>query len=241
MEQEVPILLAATVLCTRHNEHNELEVLLLRRNRKLSFASGFWVFPGGKIDKEDYDQSGAEINAALNAAVREAKEEANLNISESELFHYMKWTTPKPSNKRFRTWFFACHLREDQTNITIDDSEIKEYRWLTPQNALSTIGITDVRILPPTFLSLVRISECQTFDEIKKEYNRGPLLDVHPRTGIIDGIFQSMYPGDAGYDSHDVNKEGARHRITGNLDTGTYGFQYHGCDDFFPVNGGYTW
>jgi len=241
LNKDIPILPAATVVCTRHNDDNQLEVLLLKRNKALSFASGFWVFPGGKMDDIDKTNGKVDELAAKNAAIREAQEEAGLNLSDLQLLHIKKWTTPLPSNKRFRTWFFICHLPKGRSDVVIDDSEIKDHRWLRPEDALNTIGKSEVRILPPTFLVLVRIINCQNFIDIKNEFSRSPVLDIHPRTGLVDGIFQAMYPGDAGYDSHNVNEPGARHRITGNFTTGTYSFEYHGCDHVFPVSGGYEW
>jgi 8-oxo-dGTP pyrophosphatase MutT (NUDIX family) len=45
-----PILPAATTLIIRESTEVGIEVLLLKRNSKLVFAPGFWVFPGGRID-----------------------------------------------------------------------------------------------------------------------------------------------------------------------------------------------
>ena len=241
MSQIVPLLPAATVVCTRRDSLGELEVLLLRRNKKLSFASGFWVFPGGKIETEDQVNGVVDEQAAQTAAVREAMEESGLNLINSELFHFKKWTTPLPSNKRFRTWFFICELQDGPTNVIIDDSEIKDYRWIKAKNALTTIKQDQIKVLPPTFLTLVRIMHCQNFGDIKTEFSRSPILDIHPRTGLDKGVFHAMYPGDVGYDDHDIHKIGARHRIKGNFATGSYEFEYHGCDDVFPVSGGYKW
>ena len=44
--------LAATAVLLRDTEQG-LEVLLLRRNAKLAFAAGAWVFPGGAIDQPE--------------------------------------------------------------------------------------------------------------------------------------------------------------------------------------------
>ncbi|MEM1214550.1 MAG: NUDIX domain-containing protein, partial [Bacteroidota bacterium] len=60
---------AATVLIGREN-NEQLEVLLLRRNRKLAFAGGLWVFPGGKIDSVEIAEYTDELAAARAAAVR---------------------------------------------------------------------------------------------------------------------------------------------------------------------------
>ena len=62
---------SATVILLR-DAGDHLETLLLRRNSRLSFHGGAWVFPGGRIDPEDYPP-GAEsdvLAAAQHAAVR---------------------------------------------------------------------------------------------------------------------------------------------------------------------------
>lgn len=67
-----PIRPAATTACLRHGKGG-LEVLLVRRSRKLVFYGSAWAFPGGRVDADDaspgadlYDQP-----AVRNAAVRE--------------------------------------------------------------------------------------------------------------------------------------------------------------------------
>ena len=49
---------AATVVLVRESPQQEdLEVLLLLRNSKLAFHGGHWVFPGGRVDKADFQDS----------------------------------------------------------------------------------------------------------------------------------------------------------------------------------------
>lgn len=232
-------------MCVRERGASGLEVLLLRRNTELQFASGFWVFPGGKIEDSDHINATRSEDmvtlAAENAAKREAHEEAGLVLEKNQLDYFWKWTTPAPSVKRFETWFFVTQLSDGQIDVIIDDSEIKDYIWLTPQSAINELGSNDVKLLPPTFLALNRIKSCTSYIDARSELLKTTHLNVRPRTGMIDGVFQSMYPGDAGYESHNVHQSGARHRLSGDLKRGTYKFEYHGCDDHFPLNGGYDW
>ena len=68
--QPVP---AATVVLARESEvHPDIEILLLKRNSRLVFHGGHWVFPGGRIDAEDFKRSRGDLEypAALKAAVR---------------------------------------------------------------------------------------------------------------------------------------------------------------------------
>lgn len=231
---------AATVMVIRETPSGSPEVLLMRRNTDLDFASGFWVFPGGKIEAEEI-KSEVDEEAARVAAIREAREEAGLTLDDHEFTFFCHWTTPAPSIKRFGTWFFMTHLPFDQSDVIIDDYEIKDYKWLTPKAAIQYLGDNKIKLLPPTFLIINRIQQCQNFPDIKAELLRSAPLIVRPRVGVMDGLFNSMYPGDAGYDSHDVTAPGPRHRLIGDLKKGIYRFEYRDCDNVFPLHGGYDW
>ena len=72
-----PAVPAATVVLLRDTTDG-VETLMLRRDTELAFAGGAWVFPGGRIDPEDFpegtnaDDPAAVLRAAHNAAAREA-------------------------------------------------------------------------------------------------------------------------------------------------------------------------
>src|SRR3954447_2182492 len=86
---------AATVVLVRDGEGG-LEVLLARRSSKLAFHGGAWVFPGGRIDPDDYaDMPDDVCAAARRAAAREAKEEAGVDVDADGLVHVSNWTTPE--------------------------------------------------------------------------------------------------------------------------------------------------
>ena len=76
---------AATLIVVRDGSHG-LETLMLRRSAQLAFVAGTWVFPGGRVESGDAVGLAAddEIGAARRAAVREAREEAGLEILNSE-------------------------------------------------------------------------------------------------------------------------------------------------------------
>src|SRR5580658_4201806 len=86
---------AATVVPLRDGGDG-LEVLLLRRNDRGPFG-GMWVFPGGQVDAADWPagqgagEETAEIAAARRAAVREAREEAGLDLDEGSLVTLSFW------------------------------------------------------------------------------------------------------------------------------------------------------
>ena len=84
---------AATVVVAR-DRNNEIEVLMLRRNSKIYFG-GMWVFPGGKVDPVDRTDSrkvrvcdGGDGLGFHAAAIREAREEAGIDLIDCELHHF---------------------------------------------------------------------------------------------------------------------------------------------------------
>ena len=73
-----PPIPAATVVLLKDRETGP-EVLMLHRTSKVNFG-GMWVFPGGRIDPEDYPADGNLDVAASNAAARETMEEASITV-----------------------------------------------------------------------------------------------------------------------------------------------------------------
>lgn len=226
---------AATIMLVREQPKGGLEVLLLRRNRKLKFGPGFWVFPGGKIEEADRLATKNAVEAAKLAAVREAQEEAGLTLSTKELSYFCHWTTPIIQPKRFATSFFYTIIQDQQLKITIDDSEIKEHLWLSPQEAIQRSKERTLALMPPTYLALQRISKCKNEQEVRVELDRYQ-PKVLPTIVMKDKVVYCIYEGDVAFKGGDVHATGARHRLIGALD-GNYQFIYENCE-VPAVNGG---
>ncbi len=175
MDHPVP---AATVVLARENQSaDEIEVLLLRRNSKLVFHGGHWVFPGGRIDANDFAAAddGLEYPAAQIAAVRETREESGIEISVEQLIHTAHWTTPPKLPRRFCTWFFVCPLREAAT-VSVDNDEILDFRWLSPSQALADAEAEKIVLPGPTRATLKNISPHRSLDELEAAVREA---DIH--------------------------------------------------------------
>ena len=152
-----PVPAATVVLIRENSRQQELEVLLVQRNSRLVFHGGHWVFPGGRLDDEDFggrESRILEYPAALRAAVRETREEAGVEISEEQLIHTAHWTTPPKLPRRFCTWFFLCPLRE-AVEVNVDNVEILDFRWLSPGAAIAAAE-NDSMVLPRPTLTTLR-------------------------------------------------------------------------------------
>lgn len=228
---------ASTIMLARDYE-GQLEVLLLKRNKALKFAAGFWVFPGGKIEAEEIEQGKDDLEAAKIAAVRETKEESNLHIEIDDLTFFSHWTTPEIEPRRYATWFFFGEVHYQSSEVTIDDSEIKEHVWLHPQEALNKLQEGKLGMMPPTIVSLQLIRKCLTVAEAKEKLQEADPIFTLPVLQLNNGKMVCMYEGDAGYKSSDPEKEGARHRMILDLKNGNFDFEFSDSEEVKPVNRG---
>jgi len=203
---------SATVIPIR-DAGNTIEVLLLRRNPKLSFHGGAWVFPGGKVDFQDYDNEPGEdfIAAARLAAVREAKEEAGLILSPDSLVVLSQWTTPEGLPKRFKTWFFIADARSKA--VCIDREEILAFQWMKPFEALEKRENGNMILPPPTFVTLTMLSEYHCTESVISDFSRRKPFIFLPKLMEVPGGFCSLYQGDSAYNNNDIDKPGPRHRL----------------------------
>ena len=216
MSEEVPIHAAATVILVRDGEDG-LETLLVHRSADLAFHGGSWVFPGGRVDDDDFLVCGRDDieSAARNAAVRESREEAGLVIDPTTLVPWSHWTTPPGRNRRFATWFYLAPAPPGAHEVTIDGGEIQDHRWFTPADALEHRRRGDIVLPPPTFVSILRLSDCATVAEAIEHADRYPYLFFAPKPIKVEGGFVAVYLGDAAYDDapKGLDRPGDRHRL----------------------------
>ena len=210
-DSTIPIRLAGTAVLLRDSPEG-LETLLLRRNAKLAFAGGVWVFPGGAIESSELEAAGTEDEAARTATVREVHEECGLTVAEDSLVHFCNWTTPIGEKRRFATWFFATQVGQCSEDIFIDGSEIHEFRWLSLRKSMALYHLGELTLMPPTYLAISLISHCETAKSACDMLAARQSFNVTPRLCKLDGQMVCLYPGDAGYELNDALLAGARHR-----------------------------
>ena len=174
MEEVVTPVPAATVVLAREGEQ-DIEVLLLKRNAKLVFHGGHWVFPGGRIDADDFDgEEKLEYPAAIRAAVRETREEAGITIASDQLIHIAHWTTPPRLPRRFSTWFFLCPLY-DAPQVSVDNDEILDHRWLSPTAALAEAEAEQMVLPGPTTTTLKDMLGFSQLESLVKHVTEGQI------------------------------------------------------------------
>jgi 8-oxo-dGTP pyrophosphatase MutT (NUDIX family) len=188
------------------------EVLLVQRNQQLSFHGGAWVFPGGRIDPQDYANSQNDVLAAAKrAAVREVWEEAGVRVDADDLVLISRWITPEGQPKRFDTWFFAARAEDEP--VCIDGEEIHAHRWLQPALAVEMQARGELVLPPPTFVTLVQLNKAAEVNAMLEFLKAGPIDTYRPRLCLLPGGACTLYVGDAGYDANDPDVRGPRHRL----------------------------
>ena|ERR1035437_690598 len=96
------------------------EVLILQRSKTDDVLPEYWDIPGGTLeDGEDPAQG----------AIREAKEESGLNISNVKLF-FEKSNVDVPKNKQFVTLIF--HAKTFSADVVLNSEDHDNFAWINP-------------------------------------------------------------------------------------------------------------
>jgi 8-oxo-dGTP pyrophosphatase MutT (NUDIX family) len=218
---------AGIILLKQISDEHPLEVLLLKRNSTLKVHGGNWVFPGGKVDAEDYRainhtpsdidlrnppalSSEDYLSLVTQTALRETQEEAGLSLPTDSLQFYSRWLTPKAIKKRFNTCFFIA--KAASSKVTVDGSEIVDHQWISPSKGLALHHKGEIKVPPATYVSLLQLSHFEHAQTAIDLLCQKPIY-YRPKLISIDGGMCSLYEDDAGYQDEDYFAEGKHHRL----------------------------
>jgi 8-oxo-dGTP pyrophosphatase MutT (NUDIX family) len=168
---EGPLRTAATVMLVRDGTAGP-EVYVQRRVPSMAFAPSTVVFPGGGVDPADHalpvsTPGLAAVAAAMGvtadvaapfaaAAVREVEEECGVRLSVADLRGRAHWVTPAFEPRRYDTWILAAAMPLDQrARGTTTESDLSG--WVRPGDLLARHAAGEVRMLPPTVVSLEQL------------------------------------------------------------------------------------
>jgi len=227
-ESETGLIPAATVIPLRQSLAG-MEVLLLQRNSRGQFGN-MWVFPGGRVDPDDSgavvgDDAEVEIGAARAAAVREAAEEASLDLDPSGLVPFSFWVPPLGGAKRFATWFFLIEVRNDESDVVVDQLEIHGSEWMTPATAIARVNAAQMAMAPPTFATLWWLRDhTDTQAATAAARSREPER-FSTRMRTHGGVMTALWQGDVAYHDGDMDQAGPRRRLI--MDPGSWRIEIH--------------
>jgi len=219
------------VVLLRETEEG-LQTLLLKRNKALMFAGGYWVFPGGALDPEDLAAAGGdELRASRIAAAREAREESGLRPRPEDMVLVSHWTTPEAEPRRFSTWIYAAPVTGSE-DVVIDGGEIHDHLWIGIDDAIARHQRGELPILPPTMVTLLGLASYESIAQLLAEERRSEVPEVLPVFAVDDGKVTVMFRGDAGYVCGEPGTRGARHRAV--LDGQRWVYTYRDVDPAYP-------
>jgi len=105
--------------CIVINDKNE--VLLIHHN------AGHWDFPKGHVE---------EKKTEIQTAIREVKEETNIDVEVNEKFRYTTKYSPKEDVMKEVVYFLAKNISD---NKEAQLEEVSEVKWVNFEEALETI------------------------------------------------------------------------------------------------------
>ena len=180
---------ASTVIPVRDGA-NGLELLLVQRNPASRFMGGAWVFPGGAVHEGETEAE---------TAVREAQEEASLELDADRLVPFSRWITPRQVKVRFDTHFFVAPTPPD-AEPACDGEECVDLRWITPAAALEAGEADELMLVFPTIKHLEQLTGFSSVDELLQHARSRRVQPVEPRVLVDGGVAQVLLPGEPGYE-----------------------------------------
>ena len=131
---------------------------------------------------------------------------------------------PASAPARFGTWFFVAAAPIGDS-VRIDDSEIKEHQWMSPQRALKKHCAGEVNLAPPTWITLYYLSQHTSTQKVLDYLkSQGPMIYETHVAVRGDGVRVAMWNGDAGYQNWNADAEGERHRLI--MKKGAFQFEH---------------
>jgi len=180
---------AATVIPVRDGDTG-LELLLVQRNPESRFMGGAWVFPGGAVHEGETEAE---------TAVREAQEEASLELDASTLVPFSRWITPRQVKVRFDTHFFVAPTPADAAP-KCDGEECVDLRWIGPAAALDAYKADELMLVFPTIKHLEQLTEFDSVADVLAHARSRRVQPVEPRVLTDAGVARVLLPGEPGYD-----------------------------------------
>ena len=206
---------AATVVVIRASSPAGYEVLLVRRNDKVAFMGGAYVFPGGRVDDKDtaiaqthtppattesrFPDLTAERELVYRvAATRELEEEAGVRVPPADLVPFAHWVTPEVETRRYDTRFFLVEMPPDQ-EARHDESEATDLSWLSPADAIARCLDDEILLPPPTWTTLKRLARLPSIGEALAWAAATRIVTIQP--GLVRDEQKTMLtlPGDPTY------------------------------------------
>jgi len=146
------------------------QILMVRRQPQLPSFSGYWAFPGGKIESADADGQTSLVCAeaetrVLVGIVREVQEELGIDLDAlaqsgqvTAVSVLGEATTPPIAAARFRTRFLRIDLAS-RPPLALDEREHSEAQWATAGDWMARYTTGNLLLAPPTLDTVAALAE----------------------------------------------------------------------------------
>lgn len=137
------------------------EFYTIKRKNNLMAFPGYFSFPGGKVDKEDFDKKIASSHFPhlekhlIEALYREVVEELGVDLITlfkegivRDIIFYSLAITPEFNPHRFKNYYFKIFLTKD-ISFTEDEGEIASGHWLNALDAFNVFKQSMMLVVPP--------------------------------------------------------------------------------------------
>jgi 8-oxo-dGTP pyrophosphatase MutT (NUDIX family) len=142
-----------------------------------------------------------EVTANAEAFMRMLEAE-DLFLDTRQLVYWSHWITPSVEPKRFDTRFFVAPMPKGQT-VSADLSELTEHVWLEPATAAGALERGEIRLVPPTLLTLEDLAECHaqrgSLEAMLAAESGRDTPPVMPRIELAADAVRVVMPWDPGY------------------------------------------
>jgi 8-oxo-dGTP pyrophosphatase MutT (NUDIX family) len=186
---------AASIILLRDEP---LELLMIRRHEKSSFAPDVWAFPGGALEDDDRRLGdGILLNSMRIAAARELFEETGISLGPPVDFERLVWTsrwiTPEGLPKRFDTYFFLACVGRD-TVTTLQTSEAVDSTWIAPADAVQRHMAGSFPLVFPTLKNLEAVVGFRSASELIDSRRKVEIPTTRPILVLENGQKKIVLP-----------------------------------------------
>lgn len=101
----------------------------------LKQVQGHWGFPKGHVENNETE---------IETAIREIKEETNLDVEINEKFRYVETYSPKENVTKDVVFFVAKKVGGD---VKPQEEEVSEIKWVSPKEALELVSYESSKIV----------------------------------------------------------------------------------------------
>ena len=152
----------------------------------------------------------------------ELAQKEGLIYTPDDLIPFAHWITPVFQKTRFDTWFFLAELPEGQV-AAHDNKELTSTEWMTPEDALTKNAAGEIKLLPPTIMTLTELASFNLVNELFRHASSKKIPSILPEVfseGLAAGV---RMPNDPDYSDTALrlpSKQGEPSRVI--LDNGIW-------------------